>query len=105
MGISVGDFHTCAVRADGTVWCWGINSTGQLGDGQVHQSCGGGVDCSPMPVQASGLADALGIEAGDYHTCAVRSDGTAWCWGMNNYGKLGDGTTTQRTTPVQVLWP
>ena len=95
-----GNSHTCSLRTDGTVWCWGRNSRGQLGDGTTtdHRT----------PVQVHGvddvgyLTDIANISAGDFHTCAVKNEGTAYCWGDNNYGKLGDNTTTDRSTPVQV---
>jgi alpha-tubulin suppressor-like RCC1 family protein len=83
----------CARRRDGTVWCWGQNNVGQLGDGTTTQR--------NVPTQVSGLGDAAQLAIGPNHACAVRGDRTVWCWGQNNNYELGDGTTTQRTTPVQ----
>jgi alpha-tubulin suppressor-like RCC1 family protein len=89
-----GSSHTCAVRTDGTVWCWGSNDRGQLGDGTT-------VDRT-RPVRVRNLTKAVQVVAGYAHTCALRSNGTVWCWGGNSAGDLGDGTYTDRATPVRV---
>ena len=86
--------HSLAVRNDGTVWAWGSNDSGQLGDG-THTD-------RATPVQVSGLAGVVAVAAGKYYCLALRNDGTVWAWGNNGYGQLGDGTTTNRDTPVQV---
>jgi alpha-tubulin suppressor-like RCC1 family protein len=81
--VSVGGRHTCALRGDGSVWCWGQNSFAQLGDGTTTESL------FPIPTSLSG---ATGIASGLVHTCAVGgSDGSVWCWGWNVYGQFGDG--------------
>ena len=84
---------TCAVKSDGTLWCWGYNGNAQLGDGTT----------SPRytPAQVGVLDTWASVSVGHTHTCAVRQDGTAWCWGNNAYGQLGDATIVNRTTPVQ----
>jgi alpha-tubulin suppressor-like RCC1 family protein len=87
-------WHTCAVKTDGTVWCWGRNGTGQLGDGTTTDRH------APMPV--SGLTDVDQVSAGYYASCAVKHDGTAWCWGAGGSGRLGNGSQTGSLTPVQV---
>ncbi len=94
VGIGVGFLHTCAVRKAGDVLCWGIGTSGQ-----TTNSLGLQLN-SPTPV--SGLPrPALGIAAHEgSHTCAVLNDGTAWCWGANMTGQLGDGTITARYTPT-----
>jgi alpha-tubulin suppressor-like RCC1 family protein len=94
-----GEGSHCALRTDGTVWCWGNNFNGQLGNG----SAGAGTNSwTPVQVsQATGLDTAVSITGADGH-CALRSDGTAWCWGVNLYGQVGDGTTTDRPTPTRV---
>jgi len=91
---STGGYHSCALKSDGTVWCWGWNNRGQLGDGTTTDRY--------TPVQVVNLTNVVSIAAGAYHTCALKSDGTVWCWGYNEDGELGDGTTTNRHTPVQV---
>ena len=93
--ISAGSLHTCAIR-DGAVTCWGRNDYGQLGNGSTDWS-------SVTPVAAQGLgAGITAVAAGALHTCAI-VDGAAQCWGHNEYGQLGDGTTENRLSPVHVL--
>ncbi|MSQ23289.1 MAG: hypothetical protein EXR58_01870 [Chloroflexi bacterium] len=84
-----------AVKRDGSVWGWGNNSLGQLGNGST-------VD-QPSPVQVPDLAGVVTISAGGHHSLALKSDGTVWAWGYNDSGQLGDGTTINRQSPVQVL--
>ena len=91
----VGFYHACARKSDGTIWCWGDNEYGQLGDGTTNNSA------SPVQVAALGTTVA-GLAVGGYHTCAVKSDGTIWCWGNNSEGQLGNGTMTSSPLPVQV---
>lgn len=86
--------HTCAALQDGTAWCWGSGWAGQLGDG--------GTDDSLVPVQVSGLTDAVSVASGSIHACALRSSGTVACWGHNYHGQLGDGTNFDSDTPVNV---
>src|SRR5947208_9054220 len=96
-------YHSCALLGDGTVWCWGRNVDGQLGNGTRAP-----VDCSPgscgssTPVRAGGITGAVAVIAGGYHTCALFGDGTAQCWGRNDDGQLGDGTRISSSTPVPV---
>lgn len=139
--VSSGSCHTIALRSDGTVWSWGCNSSGQLGDGTTTDR--------ETPAQISGLSNVTAIAAGGEYSIAIRNDGTVWTWGYNaaqtviptqlpgivsakaaavggdgntthhafilktdgtvwawgnnSDGAIGDGTTTTRTTPVQVL--
>jgi alpha-tubulin suppressor-like RCC1 family protein len=93
--VTSGAYHACAIGASGDVKCWGNNQYGQLGDGGTSNHT------TPTPVPALG-ADNLAIAGGRYHTCAITSVGGAKCWGDNSSGQLGDGSTTQRETPVQV---
>jgi alpha-tubulin suppressor-like RCC1 family protein len=101
VGIAAGLSYSLALKSDGTVWGWGTNGNGQLGDGTTTQQ--------NTPVQVVGpggvgyLTDVIGVADFSSHSLALKSDGTVWAWGMNSSGQLGDGTTTQRTTPVQVL--
>jgi alpha-tubulin suppressor-like RCC1 family protein len=82
------------LKNDGTVWCWGDNFAGQLGDGTKTEK--------NKPVMVKGLKGVISIKTSGYHTVAMKSDGTVWCWGFNNYGQLGDGTKKDRTLPTQV---
>ncbi len=84
------------MKADGTVWSWGWNAVGQLGDGTNTDRY--------TPVQVSGLSNIKAIAARDYHNLALRSDGTLWAWGWNINSQLGDASTTTHNTPVQVLF-
>jgi alpha-tubulin suppressor-like RCC1 family protein len=94
VAISAGAVHTCAVKKDGTAWCWGNNQAGQLGDGtKVYRA---------KPTLVRGLFGVTAILANNYHTCAIKRNGSVWCWGDNRDGNLGDGGTTTRTTPNAV---
>ncbi|MGE5704247.1 MAG: Ig-like domain-containing protein, partial [Clostridia bacterium] len=95
--VAAGLYHNLVLKEDGTVWAWGGNSSGQLGDGTTGTQT--------IPVQVKGLADVIAIAAGDNHSLALKSDGTVWTWGHNQYGKLGDGTSFNQTAPVQVKGP
>ena len=92
--------HSLALKSDGTVWAWGWNDYGQLGDGTTTNR--------NTSVQVAGeggigyLDGVIAIAVGDDHSLALKSDGTVWAWGHNNHGQLGDGTTTDRSAPVQV---
>lgn len=99
--LSAGYMHSVLLKNDGTVWTWGKNSHGQLGDGTNTERT--------RPVRAKGLAGVVSVDAGGdgndgfpSHTAAVKNDGTVWCWGANKYGQLGDGTQTNRNEPVMV---
>ncbi len=98
VSIAAGDAHTCALLYDGSVQCWGDNSVGQLGTGSYT--------ASSVPVAVSGIGgsamEAVAISAGGTHTCAALVDGTVKCWGGNDQGQIGDGTTTNRNAPVTI---
>jgi alpha-tubulin suppressor-like RCC1 family protein len=91
--IAAGQLHTCALLADGTVSCWGINLYGQLGNATNNLSTG----ANPVPAVVAGVANATGITAGADHTCALLAGGTVTCWGSNYYGQLGN--TTNNSIP------
>jgi alpha-tubulin suppressor-like RCC1 family protein len=91
IAIAAGGNFSLALKSDGTVWAWGDNANGQLGDGtNVYKK---------QPVQVSHLTDVVAIAAGKLHAIAVKNDGTVWTWGSNAFGQLGDGTTTSRNVP------
>jgi len=93
--VAAGGTFALALRSDGTVWAWGSNASGQLGDGNTNYST--------TPVQVGGLTNVVAVAAGISQSLALRSDGTVWAWGGNQYGELGIGTTsTDQLTPVQV---
>jgi alpha-tubulin suppressor-like RCC1 family protein len=101
--ISAGTNYTCTRMGDGTARCWGLNSGGQLGDGTTTERH------RPVavrnPAGTAALTGTSAISARDTHTCARLTNATAVCWGNNNSGKLGDGTTTNRPLPVVVQVP
>jgi len=89
-----GGLHTAAIKTDGTLWTWGYNANGQLGDNTVISKS--------IPTQVSvGNANWKQVSCGSTHTAAIKTDGTLWTWGYNIYGQLGDNTTIQRNIPVQ----
>lgn len=92
--IDAGQGHTCMTSANG-VLCWGLNSSGQVGDGSTINRL--------KPVYVKNLADVTTISLGSNHSCALLSDGTIWCWGKNGVGQLGNETSTNSNVPVKVL--
>jgi alpha-tubulin suppressor-like RCC1 family protein len=94
--VAAGTYGGYALRSDGTVWAWGIDGDGELGDGGVNGA-------SPVgPVQVQGLTGITQIAAGSGWAMALRSDGTVWAWGSNEYGQLGTSGATHSAVPVQV---
>jgi alpha-tubulin suppressor-like RCC1 family protein len=87
----------CNLRVDGTVGCWGYNQHGETGDGTVNVK-------TLSPTLATGITTAIAVGTGMTHACALLRDGTMMCWGSNLTGQLGDGTTTDRPSPVRVLF-
>lgn len=97
--IATSGVHTCALLNTGSVRCWGLNLSGQLGDGtQTNQS-------TPVPVKDGGveLSNVAALAAGGGHTCALLETSSVKCWGSNHFGELGDGTQTDQSTPVFVM--
>ena len=93
--ISAGNEHASAVSADGTVWSWGLGTSGQLGNGASR--------ISPYAVKVQNLTDVKEVSCGGLFTIALKNDGTLWSWGQGDYGVLGTGNTSRQITPVQVL--
>ena len=100
--LSAGGFHTCGVTRSGAAYCWGQNSDGELGDGTTTgpQRCQ--AVCSTIPIAVSGGLSFAGLSLGGFYSCGVSSAGTAYCWGGNRYGELGNGTTTGSAVPMLV---
>jgi alpha-tubulin suppressor-like RCC1 family protein len=92
--LSAGSSHSVVLNDDGTVWSWGDNSYGELGDGTNNNST--------TPVQAVGLSGIVSVAAGDGFTIALKNDGTVWGWGENLDGALGDVSKVNRNTPALV---
>lgn len=92
--IAAGAYHSLAIRADDSLWAWGKNENGQLGNQQTTDSS--------IPVRALGISNLKDIAAGQFHSMVLKHDGTVWTWGRNQYGQLGDGTRNSSTVPVQV---
>ena len=93
-GVAAGYWHSLAVKNDGTVWAWGSNTSGELGDGTTTDRL--------IAVQVLGLTDMVAVAAGQWFSIALKGDGTVWGWGRNGSGQLGDGNTTAvQSTPVQ----
>lgn len=93
IGVAAGALHAVLAKSDGTVWAWGGNTEGQVGNGTTNPS--------PTATLVAGLSDVVDVAAGYYHSVALKSDGTVWAWGRNLLGQLGDGTSTQQLSPVQ----
>ena len=93
--IDAGLGHTCTVTLDGRVLCWGLNTSGQVGDDSNTNRL--------VPVFVKDLSGVTNLALGSIHSCVLKSDGTVWCWGDNTYGQLGNGTTLNSSVPIQVV--
>ena len=91
-----GRFHTAAIKTDGTLWAWGLNGNGQIGDNGVTPKS------SPVQTIAGGTNWKL-VACGFYHTAAIKTDGTLWTWGLNGNGQIGDNGVTPKSSPVQTI--
>ncbi len=90
--VALGCLHTAAIKTDGTLWTWGHNLCGRLGDGAVIDKC------SPETT-AGGGTNWCQVSGGNDHTAAVKTDGTLWTWGLGTFGRLGDNTLTNKCSP------
>lgn len=93
--IAAGQFHACVLMSDRTVYCWGSNDNGQLGDNSTLSRS--------EADRVHNINDAINVETGTLHTCAIHDGGTVSCWGNNSTGQLGDSTVMERLTPVPVM--
>ena len=93
--VSAGALHTAALKSDGSLWTWGDNEYSQLGDGTV-------ITNRNFPTRIGTDTDWAEIAGGGTHTLALKSDGSLWTWGYNNFGQLGDGTDTRKNTPTRI---
>src|SRR5699024_2465907 len=103
--IAAGYYHTCALDTEGRAYCWGANNHGQIGNGAVRRSSGTKYGGGPAAVDRTGvLRDKrlVDISVGLYHTCALSSEGQAYCWGNNGSGQLGNGGSSDSVAPVLV---
>ncbi len=93
--VSAGNRHTCAIQSDNTLWCWGDNAYGQLGQGNTLPLA--------IPTQVGTESDWIDVSASGPHTCALKQTGSLWCWGNNLYGQLGLAEVGHQPSPAQVL--
>ena len=98
VAVSAGNSHSLVLKSDGSVWSFGSNQYGQLGDGTTTDRT--------TPVQVTGLTGVIAVAAARYNSYALQTDGAGggivWAWGDNQFGQLGDGSTLTRSTPVRV---
>ncbi len=92
--VAAAERHTCAIQSDGTLWCWGDNSYGQLGQGDTVPSS--------QPLQVGLDSDWRQVSAFGPHTCAVKEDDSLWCWGNNVYGQLGIAEVGHQLSPTRI---
>lgn len=97
--IAGGASHTVAIGNDGNLYTWGLNTNGQLGDGTTNQST------TPIKITVAGVTSWKAVAAGDAMSFAIGGNDSLYSWGYNNFGQLGDSSTTQRTSPVTVHLP
>jgi len=97
--VAVGRMYTLAIQQDGSLWAWGQNASGQLGDGTT--------EARETPVKIMDgvmyVTTASSRSGKEDSTWAIKADGSLWAWGFNGYGRLGDGTTTDRLYPVKIM--
>ena len=94
--VTTGNWHSLALAANGRLWAWGDNLSGQLGTGSSQNA-------NPVPTQIDSLSDVVAVDAGNAFTLALTADGTAWSWGNNANGQLGSGGSGNQRAPVPVV--
>jgi alpha-tubulin suppressor-like RCC1 family protein len=90
--------HILAIKTDGTLWSWGMNSYGELGNGNNNNTN----PSNYIPAQIGTATNWKLVSAGRQHSLAIKTDGTLWVWGLNDYGQLGDGTNINKSSPIQI---
>ena len=110
--VSAGGDHTCGITPGGVAYCWGFNYYGELGTGSTTtpQQCSSTsaivvpleFPCSTMPVAVTGGLAFVAVSAGEQHSCGLTTSAQAYCWGFNGFGQLGNGSTTDSSSPVAV---
>ena len=105
--VDAGGLHTCAIRQNDTLWCWGYNDSGQIGVGDlVNRTTPTQTGCQPGQPAEACINNWQSISLGTFHSCAIRKGGELWCWGGNGNAQLGVGTTgTNERTPLRVNPP
>jgi alpha-tubulin suppressor-like RCC1 family protein len=102
VAVGADSVHMCVVKVDGSVWCWGSDGSGELGHASSLDQSG----MNPTAIQVPGLSSVHHVTVGDGHSCALKTDGSVYCWGDNTYGQLGvangDAGTKSSITPVKV---
>jgi alpha-tubulin suppressor-like RCC1 family protein len=103
--ITAGASHSCALLLDGSIQCWGLNNDGELGTNSHDgpSTCYSSRDCSPTPLDVTGITAAQQVSAGGNHTCARTMTGGAECWGRNNNGQLGTGSAEGPENCLEIL--
>lgn len=99
IAVAAGDAHSCAIKSGGSIWCWGKNDKGQLGNGTMNDAL---VPSQVVDNNGIAVGGAVELAAGANFTCARKSDGTALCWGANDVGQLGTGDA-KMANPVPSL--
>ncbi|MBI3795231.1 MAG: RCC1 repeat-containing protein [Nitrospinae bacterium] len=100
--VAGGEFHSASLGSDGTIWAWGNDSNGQLGDGQTLSRSSLAQVGKALSNSAFNSTKSTAVSCGGAHTVALTASGTAWAWGSNGFGQIGDGTNTDKLSPVQV---
>jgi alpha-tubulin suppressor-like RCC1 family protein len=94
--VAAAQHHTCAIRRDNALECWGLNAEGELGTGAADDLV------VQTPMQVSGDQGYRAVSSNWFHTCALRADDSLWCWGRNTEGQLGLGDDLPRNVPTRV---